>query len=88
MANLSSTAQPAAIPFDPLSPAVRLLPALYAVHRRAEFQHQDLVALGDDLPRVLSGWVQQEAAAHLEEAFSALCRCADIIAKGVREVRP
>jgi hypothetical protein len=84
MANPTSTAQPAAIPFDSSSPAVRALPELLGVHRLAETLHSLLLSQGDDLPLVLSGWVRQEAAGHLAEARAALWHCVTVIEKGER----
>lgn len=71
-----------AVFFDFSSPAVRQLPELLEVHRLVAYIHARLIELGDDLPLVLSGWVVQEAKAHLDAADAVLRQCAAVIARG------
>ncbi|TAN52031.1 MAG: hypothetical protein EPN21_05085 [Methylococcaceae bacterium] len=72
--------------FNFSSPAVARLPELYEIWRQAEYLHDDIIALGDDLPRVLCGRVQQEATARIAEARELLWRCRDVIRQGAQQV--
>lgn len=80
----TTTTPPPAIPFDPSSPSVRRLPGRLAVHRLAIHLHDTLAGLGGNLPAVVSGWVQQEAAGYLTEARRNLEQAGAVIAAGAR----
>lgn len=74
---MNATTTTPAVPFNPSSPAVRRLPDLLAVHRLATRLHDTLTGLGNNLPAVVSGWVEQEAAGYLAEARRNLEQAAD-----------
>jgi hypothetical protein len=68
------------------SPVVRLLPGLLDVHRLALHLHARLEESGDDLHRILDGWVLAELKAQLDLSRQSLEAAARIVERGRSEL--